>query len=244
MDVDVARVADRGHAHAPAHDAGRATLTVSVDPGTLATAYPGVFAVGDLVSLVGAPDELDRGLARDHVERVARAQPAHGDHGRFVGVHIARDHGLQRHHQRGGERGDRCSRMEGVDDGGGERLVAGQHLRDGAPDYTAATFQRRHGELAAWQARLAAIAPESWPIAQQVDYQIVRAEMNGFDFYVRVLQPWVRDPAWYVSIWTAQSDTPAHEGPTNHAAIASHNRTMIGSHRRSTIAIACSTIGR
>ena len=92
-------------------------------------------------------------------------------------------------------------------------------LRDGAPDYTAATFTRRHAELPSWQARLAAIQPDSWPIAQQVDYQLLRAEMNGFDFYVRVLQPWVRDPAYYVSIWTAQSDTPAHEGPTNHAAI-------------------------
>jgi hypothetical protein len=91
--------------------------------------------------------------------------------------------------------------------------------REGAPDYTAATFERRHSELATWQARLAAIVPDKWPIAQQVDYQVLRAEMNGFDFYVRVLQPWVRDPAYYVSIWTAQSDTPAHEGPTNHAAI-------------------------
>jgi hypothetical protein len=92
-------------------------------------------------------------------------------------------------------------------------------LRDGAPDYTADTFAKRHAELPKWQARLAAIKPGAWPVAQQVDYQVVRAEMNGFDFYVRVLQPWVRDPAYYVSIWTAQSDTPAHEGPTNHAAI-------------------------
>jgi hypothetical protein len=91
--------------------------------------------------------------------------------------------------------------------------------RDGAPDYTAATFARRHAELPKWQARLAAIKPDAWPLAQQVDHQLLRAEMNGFDFYVRVLQPWVRDPAYYVSIWTAQSDTPAHEGPTNHAAI-------------------------
>lgn len=92
-------------------------------------------------------------------------------------------------------------------------------LRYGAPDYTAATFAKRHAELPKWQARLAAIEPDAWPIAQQVDYSVVRAEMNGFDFYVRILQPWVRDPAWYISIWTAQSDTPAHEGPTNHAAI-------------------------
>jgi hypothetical protein len=92
-------------------------------------------------------------------------------------------------------------------------------LREGAPDYTAKTFAKRHAELPKWQARLAAIKPDTWPVAQQVDWQVVRAEMNGFDFYVRVLQPWVRDPAYYVSIWTAQSDTPAHEGPTNHAAI-------------------------
>ncbi len=92
-------------------------------------------------------------------------------------------------------------------------------LRDGAPDYTAETFKRRHAQLPAWQARLAAIKPDGWPVARQVDHRLVRAEMNGFDFYVRVLQPWVRDPAYYVSIWTAQSDTPAHEGPTNHAAI-------------------------
>ena len=92
-------------------------------------------------------------------------------------------------------------------------------LREGAPDYTAETFAKRHAELPKGQARLAAIKPDAWPVAQQVDWQVVRAEMNGFDFYVRVLQPWVRDPAYYVSIWTAQSDTPAHEGPTNHAAI-------------------------
>lgn len=88
--------------------------------------------------------------------------------------------------------------------------------RDGAPDYTQATFARRHQELKSYQARLAAIDPGSWPIAQQVDYQLVRAELNGFDFDIRVLQPWARDPAFYQSVWTEQSDTPAHEGPAHH----------------------------
>ena len=92
-------------------------------------------------------------------------------------------------------------------------------LRDGAPDYTAETFARRHKELRAYRDRLAAIKPDRWPVAQQVDYHVLRAEMNGFDFYVRVLKPWERDPAFYLSIWMEQSDTPAHEGPTNHAAI-------------------------
>jgi len=35
----------------------------------------------------------------------------------------------------------------------------------------------------------------------------------------RVLQPWVRDPAYYDSIWTGRSDVPAHEGPTHHAVV-------------------------
>src|SRR5918993_2343349 len=84
-------------------------------------------------------------------------------------------------------------------------------LRQGVPDYTAETTARRHKELQAHQARLRSIDATSWPIAQQVDYELVRAEMNGMDFNIRVLQPWVRDPAFYKSLFTEQSDTPAHE---------------------------------
>jgi hypothetical protein len=89
-------------------------------------------------------------------------------------------------------------------------------MREGAPDYTAATLERKHRELPKWQARLAAVKPDGWPIPQQVDWHLLRAELNGFDFYVRVLQPWARDPAFYTTVWTAQSDTPAHEGTTHH----------------------------
>jgi uncharacterized protein (DUF885 family) len=92
-------------------------------------------------------------------------------------------------------------------------------LRDGAPDYTGAALRRKEGGLRALQAKLAAIDPSSWSVPRQIDYQIVRAEMNGLDFDLRVLRPWQRDPAFYVSVWTAQSDAPAHEGPTHHALI-------------------------
>jgi len=88
-------------------------------------------------------------------------------------------------------------------------------LLDGAPDYTAATLGRKQADLKDYQARLAAIDPKGWPVAQQVDYALVRAEMNGLDFDLRVLQPWARDPAFYHSLWTEQSDTPAHEGTTH-----------------------------
>jgi hypothetical protein len=90
---------------------------------------------------------------------------------------------------------------------------------DGAPDYTAASFARRHREAAAFRQRLEAIDTARWPVEQRVDAEILRAEMNGFDFYVRVLQPWVRDPAWYQSVWNEQSDTPDHEGPTHHDVV-------------------------
>ena len=92
-------------------------------------------------------------------------------------------------------------------------------IRDGAPDYTAATLAQKHAQLRTWQARLTAIDTTGWTTEQQIDWHLVRAEMNGLDFYIRVLKPWERDPAYYVTVWPDQSDTPDHEGPTNHAAI-------------------------
>ncbi len=89
--------------------------------------------------------------------------------------------------------------------------------RDGAPDYTAATFTARYEDYLKLRARLDSLDPTDWPVEQQVDWHIVRAEMNGFDFNHRVLKPWARDPAFYQSIWMARSDVPAHEGPTHHA---------------------------
>jgi hypothetical protein len=92
-------------------------------------------------------------------------------------------------------------------------------LRDGAPDYTTATVARRHDELRRLQQRLAALDPTAWPREQRIDYELVRAQLNGMDFDIRVLQPWVRDPAFYQSIWTEQSDTPEHEGPAHHGIV-------------------------
>ncbi len=92
-------------------------------------------------------------------------------------------------------------------------------LLDGAPDYTAARMADAHARLGGFQARLAAIDTSGWPVERQVDWHLVRAEMNGFDFNFRVLRPWERDPAFYQTVWTFESDTPAHEGPTHHAIL-------------------------
>jgi hypothetical protein len=92
-------------------------------------------------------------------------------------------------------------------------------LREGAPDYTAEAVGHRHQELEKLQQQLAAIDPSAWPREQQIDYALVRAQLNGMDFDIRVLQPWARDPAFYQSIWTEQSDTPEHEGPAHHGIV-------------------------
>jgi hypothetical protein len=92
-------------------------------------------------------------------------------------------------------------------------------LVDGAPDYTAERFEQRQSEYQSLRARLDAFTIDDWPIPRQVDWHLVRAEMNGFDFHHRVLKPWVRDPAFYRTIWMGRSDVPAHEGPTNHAVV-------------------------
>ena len=92
-------------------------------------------------------------------------------------------------------------------------------LLNGAPDYTADRFNKEHQAFKDLEKRLTQIEIDDWPIHYQVDWHIVRAEMNGYDFNYRVLQPWVRDPAYYQTVWMLQSDVPAHEGPTNHATL-------------------------
>jgi hypothetical protein len=92
-------------------------------------------------------------------------------------------------------------------------------LPGGVPDYSPATNTRRLAELGRLQARLTAIDTARWSISEQVDHHLVRAEMNGMEYHLRVLQPFARDPAYYASIITSESDTPAKEGPVIHGAI-------------------------
>lgn len=86
----------------------------------------------------------------------------------------------------------------------------------GIPDYRPATNTRRLAQLKRMQARLAAIDSTGWRIPEQVDLHIVRAEMNGMLYNLTILMPWSRDPAYYASIKTEESDTPAEEGPVIH----------------------------
>ena len=83
---------------------------------------------------------------------------------------------------------------------------------EGVPDYSSAAMAAQKAKLPEFQRRLAAISTRSWPIPQRVDYEIVRAEMNGLEFDHRVLRPWSRDPGFYVVIQNSEPDVPAREG--------------------------------
>jgi hypothetical protein len=89
-------------------------------------------------------------------------------------------------------------------------------LLDEAPDYTIETFEKRWPRFRELQSGLQSIDTTNWPVENQVDWMIVWAEMNGYDFNHRILKPWARDPAFYKSVWAYRSDVPAHEGPTHH----------------------------
>lgn len=69
---------------------------------------------------------------------------------------------------------------------------------DGAPDYTAHAIEEQRRGLKEFRKRLAAIDIKDWPVSQKVDYHLVRAEMNGMEFYQRIYKPWSRDPVFYL----------------------------------------------
>ncbi len=76
------------------------------------------------------------------------------------------------------------------------REFSGENYRGDIAGYSAA-MDERFGKLKEFQGRLAAIVSGDWPVAEQIDYHLVRAEMNGLEFQLRVSRPWERDPAFY-----------------------------------------------
>ena len=69
---------------------------------------------------------------------------------------------------------------------------------DGVPDYSAVAMEKQWRGLEEYQSRLTAMKIGDWSVSQQIDYHLVRAEMNGLEFYHRVLKPWSTDPAFYL----------------------------------------------
>ena len=99
------------------------------------------------------------------------------------------------------------------------RIFEQPKMNDGVPDYSATAMTAQHATLAEYQRRLTSMDTTGWSVHQQVDFHIVRAEMNGLDFSQRVLRPWARNPAFYVSFYPSRSDQPAREGTVPAGAI-------------------------
>lgn len=76
------------------------------------------------------------------------------------------------------------------------RVFAGDDYHGDITEYPGA-MEKKFQELRIFQERLADIDSSDWPIAAQVDYHLVRAEMNGLEFQLRVTRPWERNPAFY-----------------------------------------------
>lgn len=92
-------------------------------------------------------------------------------------------------------------------------------LRQGAPDYSQARLERSLTELARLRSKLDVLDTSGWALPQRVDARCLRAEFDGYELNVRELRPWQRDPAFYRLVWTEESDTPEHEGPTHPASV-------------------------
>ncbi|GLI97037.1 hypothetical protein Sbs19_08550 [Sphingobium sp. BS19] len=87
-------------------------------------------------------------------------------------------------------------------------------VRNELPDYSRPAMAKAAAGLTSYKSRLLALDHAEWTIAQQNDYRLIEAEMNAFDFNLRILKPWARDPSFYQTVFADQSDVPAHEGPS------------------------------
>jgi hypothetical protein len=83
-----------------------------------------------------------------------------------------------------------------------------------APDYSADATARKLADLPRWRLRLQRIDRTGWSQRTIDDARLIGAEINGYDFFLRVLKPWARDPSFYATVFADQSDVPAHEGPS------------------------------
>jgi len=73
---------------------------------------------------------------------------------------------------------------------------------DGVPDCTADAMAAQQRELATWQRRLETIDRSDWPVSQQVDYHLVRAEMNGLEYTIE-------EATEFAAKWTPRGWMPA-----------------------------------
>lgn len=81
---------------------------------------------------------------------------------------------------------------------------AAQDLRqpeivEGIPDFSAAAVERQKADLAELRSRFDDLDPTGWEVSDQVDYLIVRSELDMLDYGLHVYRATSRSPAFYLS---------------------------------------------
>ena len=69
----------------------------------------------------------------------------------------------------------------------------------GIPDFSSEAVERQKAELAALRIRFDAMDPTGWPVPEQVDYLIVRSELDMLEYGLHVYRATSRSPAFYLS---------------------------------------------
>jgi len=69
---------------------------------------------------------------------------------------------------------------------------------DGVRDWSAASIAKQRLELSEFERRLKAMSSETWPVAQKVDYRLMRSAMARVRWELDVDPRWQRDPVFYV----------------------------------------------
>lgn len=80
------------------------------------------------------------------------------------------------------------------------RALRQPQATDGVPDYSAAALTRWRTGLEALRSRHRALNADGWSVADRIDHILVRTQLDAFDFELRVLRPWARDPGHWVDL--------------------------------------------
>jgi len=70
--------------------------------------------------------------------------------------------------------------------------------QDGVPQFGLDAMGTRADEIGAVQNRLRRLDPSRWSTSGKVDYLLVWARANGMEFEHRVIDPWAKDPIFYL----------------------------------------------
>ncbi len=92
-----------------------------------------------------------------------------------------------------------AAREELVDIFTAARAIGEPAIVDGVPDYSAAAVERQKELLAGLRARFDALDPGNWPPRDQVDYLLVRSELDMLEYGIYVYRAPSRSPNFYLS---------------------------------------------